>query len=137
MKKLNIMFTMVNTLSKKQIQQNQELKWTECKNLEIEIQFVQPQIRAHWNKVLRRRDFKRSKGLSLSSNMWVLHSCQTNHIKHAGTIFQMVDRCFPNQFQDLQPTTLKPYCSLKLKAMASSKSWNNFIFTLLLNLGRI
>ena len=30
--------------------------------------------------------------------MRALRSCQTNYIKHAGTIFQMVKRCFPNQF---------------------------------------
>ena len=38
------MFTMVNTLNKKQIQQVQELKLTDCKNSEIEIQCVKPQI---------------------------------------------------------------------------------------------
>ena len=46
-KKLNIMFTMVNTLNKEQIQPNQELKGRESKNSKIEIQFIQPQIQAH------------------------------------------------------------------------------------------
>ena len=54
-KKLNIMFTMVNTLNKEQIQPNQELRGRESKNSKIEIQFIQPQIQAHWNKVPRRR----------------------------------------------------------------------------------
>ena len=42
------MFTIVNTLNKKQIQYNQELKEIETKNSdkEIKIQFVHPQIRA-------------------------------------------------------------------------------------------
>ena len=43
-------------------------------------------------------DFKRSRGLSLSSKIWVLCYCQTIHIKHGRTIFHMVDRCFPIQF---------------------------------------
>ena len=45
-KKLNIMFTMVNTLNKKQIQYNHELKVIETKNSDKEIQSVHPQIRA-------------------------------------------------------------------------------------------
>ena len=64
----------------------------------MEIQFVKSQTCAHWNKVPKRRAFKRSKVLLLSSKMRVLHSIQTSHIKHAGTIFHLVDRCFPNQF---------------------------------------
>ena len=64
----------------------------------MEIQFVKPQTRTHLNKVLKRRVFKRSKVLSYSSKVHVLRSVQTSHIKHAGTIFHMVDRCFPNQF---------------------------------------
>ena len=39
------MFTMVNTVNKKQIQSNQELKEIETKNSDKEIQFVHPQIR--------------------------------------------------------------------------------------------
>ena len=42
--KLNIMLTIVNTLNKKQIQKNQELKELEVKNSDKEIQFVHPQI---------------------------------------------------------------------------------------------
>ena len=45
-KKLNIMFTMVNTLNKKQIQYNHELKEIETKNSDKEIQSVHPQIQA-------------------------------------------------------------------------------------------
>ena len=41
------MFTMVNTINKKQIQYNQELKKIETKNSDKEIQFVHPQIQAH------------------------------------------------------------------------------------------
>ena len=63
---------MVNTLNKKQIQQVQELKLIDCKNLENEIQCVKPQIQVHWNKVPKRRDFKRSKVLLLSSKVQVL-----------------------------------------------------------------
>ena len=43
-------------------------------------------------------DFKRSRGLSLSSKMRVLRYSQTIHIKHAKTIFHMIDMCFPIQF---------------------------------------
>ena len=64
----------------------------------MEIQFVKPQTRAHLNKVPKRRAFKRSKVLSFSSKVHVLRSIQTTHIKHAGTIFHMVDKYFPNQF---------------------------------------
>ena len=38
------MFTIVNTLNKKQIQYNQELNELETKKLDKEIQFVHPQI---------------------------------------------------------------------------------------------
>ena len=41
------MLTMVKTLNKKQIQQVQELKLTDCKNLENETQCIRPQIRVH------------------------------------------------------------------------------------------
>ena len=40
------MFTMVNTVNKKQIQYNQELKEIETMKLDKEIQFVHPQVRA-------------------------------------------------------------------------------------------
>ena len=45
------------------VQPNQELKERESKNSDKEIQLVQPQR----NKALKRNEFKRSKGLSLSS----------------------------------------------------------------------
>ena len=50
---------------------HQKLNLIECKNAEMEIQFVKPQTRAHGNKVLKRRAFKRSKSPSLSSKMRV------------------------------------------------------------------
>ena len=88
---------MVNIVNKKQIQYNQELKEIETMKSDKEIQFVHPQVRAQWNRVPKRRDFRWSNVLSLSSKMRALHSCQTNHIKHARTIFQMVEKCFSNQ----------------------------------------
>ena len=45
-----------------------------------------------------KRDFKRSKGISLSSKVQVLRFYQTDHIRHAGTIFQVVEWCSLNQF---------------------------------------
>ena len=100
------MFTMVNTINKKQIQYNQELKKIETKNSDKEIQFVHPQIRVHWNRAPKMRDFRWSNVLSLSSKMRALRSCQTNHIKHAKTIFQTVERCFPNQFLHIKKKEL-------------------------------
>ena len=100
------MFTMVNTLNKKQIQYNQELKEIETKNSDKNKQFVHPQIWAQWNRVPKRRDFRWSNVLSLSSKMQVLHSWQTNHIKHVRTIFQMVERCFRNQFLQIKKKEL-------------------------------
>ena len=88
---------MVNTVNKKQIQYNQELKEIETMKSDKEIQFVHPQVRAQWTRVLKRRDFRWSNVLSLLSKMRALHSCQTNHIKHAGTIFQIVEKWFSNQ----------------------------------------
>ena len=44
---LRIMFTMVNIFDQEKIQQVQKLNLIECKNSEMEIQFVKPQIRAH------------------------------------------------------------------------------------------
>ena len=82
----------------KQIQEDQKLKEIETKKSATAIQFVHPQIRAQRNKVWKSKHFKCSKFLTLSSKMRALRSCQTNHIKHAGTMFQMIERCFPNQF---------------------------------------
>ena len=36
--------------------------------------------------------------LSMSSNVRQFHSLQIHHIKHNGAKFQMLDKCFPNQF---------------------------------------
>ena len=38
--------------------------------------------------------------------MRVLCSCQINHIKHVGTIFQMVERSFPKQFLQIKKKEL-------------------------------
>ena len=46
------MLTIVNTLNKKQIQKNQELKELDAKNSDKEIQFVHPQIGAQRNVYL-------------------------------------------------------------------------------------
>ena len=102
MKKLNTMFTMVNTLNKKQIQYNQELKEIETMKSNKEVQFIHPHTRAQINRVPKRRMFRWSNVLSLSSKIWALCSCQTNHIKPTGTIFQMVERCLPNQFLQIK-----------------------------------
>ena len=59
---------------------------TDCKKSKIEIHCVKPQIQDHSNKVPTSRDFTRSKGLSISSKVHFLHSCQINHIRHASTI---------------------------------------------------
>lgn len=63
----------------------------------MEIHCLKPQIQDHSNKVPTSRDFKRSKGVLVSSKVCVLHSCHINHIIHAGTIFQLLENCFPNQ----------------------------------------
>lgn len=55
----------------------------------MEIHSVKPHIRDHSYKVPTNRDFNRSKGLSVSSKVWLLHSCHINYIKEAGTIFQI------------------------------------------------
>ena len=57
------------------IQPNQELKERESKNSDKEMQLVQPQIQAQRNKAPKRNDFKRSKGLSLSSKKDSLLDC--------------------------------------------------------------
>lgn len=79
---MNIVFKMTNTMNMKQKHIVQELKLTDCRKLEIEIHGIKPKIQARWNKVPKRRDFKRPKGLSISSNVRVLCSCQTNHVKY-------------------------------------------------------
>ena len=53
----------------KQIQTNQREELTEIKKSDIEIQCVKPQILDHSNKVPTSKAFKRSTGLSISSNV--------------------------------------------------------------------
>ena len=60
----------------------------EIMKLDKEIQCVKPQIRDHSNKVLTSKVFNGSIGLSMSSKVRALHSFHTNHIRHAGIIFQ-------------------------------------------------
>ena len=118
-----------STLNKEQLQPNQELKERESKNSEIEIHFLHPHIQVHWNKVPKKRYFKRSNGLSFSSKMRVLHSCQTKHIKHSGTIFHMVERCFPNQFVQAKKRELTDfgitYWIPNTSKASHHKAWEN------------
>ena len=86
----------------KQIQEDQELKEIVTKKSTTAVQFVHPQIRAQRNRVRKSKHFRCSKVLALSSKLRALRSCQTNHIKHAGTMFQMIERCFPNQFLQIK-----------------------------------
>ena len=74
----------------------------ETKKSDTIVQFVHPQTQAQRNRVRKRRHFRCSNVLALSSKMRALRSYQTNHIKQARTIFQMVGRCFPNQFLPLK-----------------------------------
>ena len=71
---MNIVFTVMKTRNMKQIQKAQELKLADCGKLEMEIHCIKLQIQAHQNNVPKRRDFKRSKGLSISSKVWVFCS---------------------------------------------------------------
>ena len=96
--KRNNVFTIVNSLLLKQIQSNQKESLIEIRKSDKELQCVRPQIRDHSNKVLASRFFSISMGLSMSSKVWALHSFQTNHIRHAGTIFQTFEEWVPNQF---------------------------------------
>ena len=72
----------------KQIQSNHKESLIEIRNSDKERQCVRPQIRDHSNKVLASRFFYRSIGLSMSSKVRALGSFHTNHIRHAGIIFQ-------------------------------------------------
>ena len=100
----------------KQIQEDQELKEIEAKKSATTVQFVHPQIRAQRNKVRKSKHFRCSKVLALSSKMRALRSCHTNHIKHAGTMFQMIERCFPNDVKVLcackQEMDHQSYCTI-------------------------
>ena len=64
----------------------------------MEIHCVKPQILDYWNKVPISKDFKTSANLTVSSIVWVFCSYQINHIRQAGTIFQILEKCFPSQF---------------------------------------
>ena len=92
------MFTTVNTQNLKQIQVPQEEIQIERRNLEMEIRCVKPQILLHLNKVPTSIGFKRSIDLTISSKVRLLRSRQIKHIKKAGTIFQILEECFPGQF---------------------------------------
>ena len=81
------MFTILNSLHLNQIQSNQREELTEIRKRDMEMQCVKPQIRDHSNKVLTGKDFNRSIGLSILSNVQILRSFQINHIRHAGSIF--------------------------------------------------
>ena len=92
------MFTMVNTQNLKQIQVPQEEIQIERRNSKMEIHCVKPQILPHLNKVPTSIGLKSSIDLAKSSKVRLLHSCQINHIKQAGTIFQMLEECFFGHF---------------------------------------
>ena len=89
---------MMNTLYLRKLQIYQEENLTDCRKSKIEIHCEKLQIWDHPSKVPTSRDFKRSKGLSVPSKVQVLHSHQINHIRQDGTIFQIFEKCFPNQF---------------------------------------
>ena len=92
------MFTIVNPQHWKRIQTNQREELTKIKKSDMEIQFLKPQIQDHSNKVLASKDFKRSTGLSISSNAHELRCHKNNHIIQAETTFQTFEENFPNQF---------------------------------------
>lgn len=72
----------------------------------MEVQWVKLQTQDHSNKLQISKNFKRSRYLSISSNVWELHSFHTNHIKHNGTTFQISEKCFPHQFLHLNKRDL-------------------------------
>ena len=86
--KMNNVFTIVNSLPLKQIQTNHKERLIEIRKSDKELQCVRPQIRDHLNKVLASKFFNISIGLSMSSKVRALRSFHTNHIRHAGIIFQ-------------------------------------------------
>ena len=63
---------------------------------------VSPQALAQSNGELEKRVSIWSSNLSKSSNVRQLRSFQIHHIKHNETKFQMLDKCFPNQFHQLK-----------------------------------
>ena len=64
----------------------------------MEVQCIKPQTRDQSNKIRISKDYKWSIELTTSSKVGLLHSHQTNHIKHASTKFQTFEECFLNQF---------------------------------------
>ena len=64
---------MVNPLHLKQIQTNQR-ELTEIRKSDMEIQCVKHQIRDHSNNISASKEFNRSPGLSMSSNVQELRS---------------------------------------------------------------
>ena len=64
----------------------------------MEVQCVKPQTRDQSNKIRISKDYKWSIELTTSSKVGLLHSHQTNHIKHATTKLQTLEECFPNHF---------------------------------------
>ena len=63
----------------------------------MEAQCVKPQIRDHSKRVPTSKDFTRSTGLSISSNIRELRSLQINHIRQTGIIFQTFEEKLPKQ----------------------------------------
>ena len=76
---------------------NSRSKTTNYRKSKMETHCIKLKIQANW-KNYQKLEILRDLKVSLSSRVWILHSCQINHIRQAGTIFQIVERCFPNQF---------------------------------------
>ena len=117
----------------KQIHEDQELKEIETKKSATAVQFIHPQIQAQRNRVWKSKHFRCSKVLALSSKMRALHSCQTNHIKHARTMFQMIKRCFPNQFLQIKKKDFTnlgiTHCIPNTAKTSHHKAWENLQWT--------
>ena len=92
------MFTMMNTKYLKQLHANQKEILVECWKSRMEGHCIRPQIWDHSNKVPISKDFKWSRGLTISSNVQVLCSCQIKHVRQVSAKFQIFEECFPNQF---------------------------------------
>ena len=92
------MFTMMNTKYLKQLHANQKEILVECWKSRMDVHCIRPQIWDHSNKVPISKDFKWSRGLTISSNVQVLCSCQIKHVRQVSAKFQIFEECFPNQF---------------------------------------
>ena len=97
--KMNIIFMMMNTLDMKKLQKAQELplRANRLQKAKIEIHCVRPEYEPTEIKY-QNEDFLKDLDLSLSSKIQLLCSYQTSHSRQTSIIFQIVDRCFPNQF---------------------------------------